>query len=193
MNVKRGVEVFLVMIAITVVFCSFVSALATSNAYTNANPFTVYPGETKEVTVSLQTLSEETITAEATLEEGSEIASLVAEEYTLSSANSALPSVKVAIPEGTPIGQEYTVKIRFTEIDPEGGEGGMVGLSISSASVLIPVKVIERPLEEIPPEEGIGTGLIVFLIILIVVIIAIIYLVVKKRGSSAVPVKPVKK
>lgn len=184
---KKEVEVFVVMLVTVVMFCSFASAISASMAYGSDNPLTIYPGETKDASFALQTPSDEQITVETLLEDDGGIASVVDKEHTLSSASSVAAGVRLTIPESASIGQEYLVKIRFKEINPEGGEGGMVGLTASSTLVNLPVKVIERPVEEEEEEgEGMSTGMIVFIVILIVIVIAVIYFVMKKKSA---PVK----
>lgn len=190
---KKKIEVFLVAGILVIMLCFLVSAIGFSYGYhPTKNPLEVYPGETKNVQVLLQTAKTEEVKAEAILLEDGGIASIGDEEYLISSEKNAPVNVRLRIPANAVIGHEYTVKLEFKEINPSEAEGGMVGLTASSAALTMHVFVVEKPPEE-KPEEKIGIGWILLVIVLVVVVIVVLYFIIKsKKGMSAETTKPTK-
>ena len=120
--------------------------------------------------------------------EGSDIMDIVGDmEYLIPAKTNGIEvDLKIKMPSKSIIGNNYPVKIRFTQILEENQGMVAVALAVSSSFDIL---IIEKPAGVEP--EGMSRITIVLLIIGIIVVVVIIWVLIKKRFSGSV--KPVKK
>ena len=173
----------------TLMLCSLVSAIAVSAPYTPKSPLSMYPGESKTFTLTLQNMAgEEDVKFDASVAQGSEIVSLVRgnKEYLVPIGSNNVPvEVKVKVPKNAEVGTEYLAQVKFEPIPLGTEEEGMVQLALG-ISGYFKVNVVEKP-------EGVKEGLstttwIIILVILIVLVLVGIWMAKKKK-----PVTPTTK
>lgn len=170
----------LVVLAITLNLIS-VSAFSVGSSYSDSFPLEVYPGESKEVVLSLQSdLTEGDLSVKAIIEKGSEIASIAdsSEEYkVIGGSTGTIVKIKVEVPATVAVGETYDVSLLFRDITPR--EGGTVGLA-TGVGRTFKVLVAEKPVEK-PAQEEIGIGWIILGVVVVIAVIAVIWFIVKKR------------
>ena len=115
---RRFIEIFLISVVFTLWSCSFISALGFSYGYGPENHLEVYPGQTKDVQISLQTSLTEEIETQAILTDDGDIAKIDEDaRYFISSGNDAPVIITIKMPNDAVIGEEKIVKVRFLEVD----------------------------------------------------------------------------
>lgn len=156
----------------------FVSAFGYSSSYTVDNPLTVYPGETKDAQIKLRTTPDEgNLTIKGEMLDNASIAELSDEnlEYEIGPEKDAVVNIILKIPKNAFIGQEYSIRMRFTDITPSEG-GGTVGFR-GGFTVSLRPRVIEKPQEKPAEEEKITIGWIILGVVLVVAVVAVIIII----------------
>jgi hypothetical protein len=164
---------------------NLVIAFSPISGYSQQTPLTIYPGEEKEAIIHIFPTPEEgTISVEATIIEGMNIASITDKSniYESSPSGEGLVHVKVKVPSNAVIGSEYLVVSRFVDKNQKSATSGTVGFAIEATNTF-KVVVVEKPavIEETPQGEGISLIWWIVGVIIVIAIILIIYFVVKKR------------
>ena len=176
-NMKRWFGSLMVL----VILLPMASAFGVSSPYWTDNPIVMEPGETREVTLSLQNmLGGEDLTLQAEL--SSDIARIADSDllYEVGFGERHVPvSVVISVPESASIGSGYDVLVTFKEV--KESEGSFVGLSAAVAT-RIPVQVGEEPSPEIEiqlpepqPEPSNNYLLIGLVLIALLAIIGYLY------------------
>lgn len=176
-----GLEIILTL----VLALGFVNAFSPISGYSSTNPLQVYAGESKEIPVNVYLSPEENnLEFSADIVEGSEIISFVDKKatYDASQSSEGVVKFKVNVPAGTPIGTEYNIVLRFSDV--QSASSGMIGFALKADNAF-KVVVVEKPaiIEETPQGEGIGLIGWVIGIIIVIAIILIIYFILKKRNE----------
>jgi len=181
-NKKRISIKFLLIIVLTIMLCSLVSAVAISLPYHNLNYLKVGPGQTKNVVFgNFQNTGDKDVILSIELIEGDEIA-----ELTDSNLNSFIVragvlnvplNIKVSIPEDAIEGSEYKVTIQYKDITTSESTG-MVTM-VESKTTSIPVLVQKTE------EEQISTTWIIVGVLAIIILIVIIKFVLKSKETPA--------
>jgi hypothetical protein len=185
---KKVIGSFLLIGILTVMFCSLISAIGVSSLYGKTNVLEVYPGEEKNVLITVEGMPDEgdmTINAEVT--NGAEIASLIdGPEYSLLTGERVTSTLKVQIPDDAQIDKEYVISVKYGEVDVEMSGEGTVSF-VTTTTKTINVLVVEQPEIE---SEGISMIWIILGIVLVVIVIAVIWFMNKsKKEQNSVPVK----
>jgi len=181
---KTNKNIICFCIITLVLTLNLVIAFSPISGYSEENPLKLYPGEEKEAVIHIYPTPEEgTISVEATIIEGMDIASITDESniYSSSSAGEGLVHVKVSVPSTATIGSEYIVKSRFVDKNSKPTTG-TVGFTIEATNSF-KVVVVEKPavIVETPQGEGISLMWWIIGIIVVIVIIAIIWFIIKKK------------
>ena len=185
---KRFAIILIFLIALNFIN---VNALGISSYYYSKKPLIMAPGESNEVVFGKfqNMVGDHDITIRIELLEGEEIAEILDSslDYFVPLGREDIPiNMKVSIPRKSVEGEEYTITIRYYELNPPV-EIGTVGLSAASQKT---VRVlIQKPIKK-PLKEMIWIFLII-LIILILIVIIIIYFVKGKKFFSRVRKKKV--
>ncbi len=192
---KKIIESFFIAGILSILLVSLVIA-GVSNPY-GINPLEMYPGEIKDVTLTLQNLAGGgDVTYDMEVTEGSEIASIKdsSNRYLVPLGdNNVKVNLKVEIPETATIGSEYSIKVRFSPVSVEEGEATGASVLVGFGAAII-VKVIGKPQPpEIPSEEKISPVWIILGIVAVIAVIVVLWFIVKsKKESSAEKSKTVK-
>ncbi|MDD5191809.1 MAG: hypothetical protein PHH54_04005 [Candidatus Nanoarchaeia archaeon] len=179
---KKIINIEYAIIVSILVMIGSVSAFGSSMPYGMGMPLKLYPGQSIDFSIVLQSsLAEGNLTIIPEISEGQDIVSVTdsLKEYKVVADQNigALINLKASIPDDAPIGKEYAVKILFKDVTPKAG--GMIGLSITTGAGFN-VVVVEKPAET-PATEGISTVWYILGVIAVIVIIAIIWFVVKNK------------
>lgn len=192
-NLKKLCELkvlFLIIIfgLFLIVSLNFISAFGVSIPYSMQDSLKLYPGQSAEVLVGLQSmLSEGDLTIVPEILQGQDIVKITdsLKEYDVIANQPAgtVVHLKVSIPENDKIGKEYTVKLMFRDITNR--QVGMVGVS-TSIGASFNVSIIEKP--EIIKEKISSTKIIliilIILIIMIIAVIAIVWFLIKRKKEN---------
>ena len=165
MEKKILVSTFLLV----VLSINFISAFGVSSPYWGGHPLEISQGDTKVVVLTLQNMvGDEDVTVEATLESGSEIASVKEGRYTIpaKTKDTEVP-VTISIPEGVPLNETYSVKVSFQTVD--SGKGGAVALS-TAVGTSFDVIVANVP----KSNQGNNKLIIILLVLGVLVVLGII-------------------
>jgi hypothetical protein len=199
MNINKKIGLnFLLAGVLVLMLCSIVSAVGVSFPYSSDNPLTVYPGESKDAIISLDSGGADAMVRAELIESGG-VASITDSslDYTAGSgvSNRAKVNIRVTAPSTAAIGQEYTITIKFKDL--AGGSGG-AGTTVLDTATTISFKAVvaEKPADEEPPEEPaeISTMWIVIVLAVIIVLIVIVWLIASRRKKEGInpSEKPVK-
>jgi hypothetical protein len=159
---------------------SLVSAFGTS--YIFGRPLKLYPGETKDIYVTLQNNGgSEDITAKADITQDLEIAKITDNTDTFFVPYRVPVQVNLSftVPENAKIGETYRVKLRFI---PQTSEEQGMGLVFATGSN-IDVLVVEKPQPETGELEESSSPfmLLLFIGLIIVIMAAILIILVRKK------------
>lgn len=168
-----GVILFLSMI-------SLISAAGVATSYWEDNPLKLAPGESKIVSLRLQSSENEDITLRATID--SNIATLVnGPEYIVHPGDTEVPvRIRITIQKNEQIGTTYQVYINFQQISSD--EGGMISIAQGITSKLPVLVVGEQESELFGEKQQVPTNLLLIGAgILIVIIFVLIYYLLKKK------------
>jgi hypothetical protein len=177
-------KVFGMLIVLFVSFISLMavaSAFGVSSSYTIDTPLTVYPGETKEVQLTLLPgIDGEDVLISAEILDDQGIARLVDEEveYFVTVEDPAVVNIRLKVPRRAIVGEEYAVELRFTDITPSD-QPQMVAFQPSSV-VFLKASVVEAP-----PKEISGIVWIVLLLVLIAIVAVVIWFVMRYRKKES--------
>ena len=165
-------------IAFVLILASLVYAFGVASPGTAVE---VYPGETKIVNLNLQNKAgaTESVTARLEITEGSEIAGLEKNEYTIEAGGEIDAPVTIRIPSEAEVGATYKVVVETKTVTPGTAGGVSIGIGMGSAINLV---VIEKPE---PPEEKPKSKTLIA-VILAVIIIAIVLIVILKRKKTEI-------
>ncbi len=176
------------LIVLSVLISSYATAFAVSSTYWSENPLTLYPGETKDFSFTLQNLAgSEEVKLKAMITQSSEVVSIIdpTNIYSVPAGRKTSVNLRVVIPEGTSVGKVYPFEIVFTTVaETEQGAFG-IGSSIKQS---FNVEVVEKPkpaeevLPQEKPEEKISTWVTIGVVILILLVVIVIIL--KKRKKK---------
>ena len=171
----KKIVLFIVCLSICSFFFNSVCAFGVVSPYSSDRPLEVYSGEINEAELQLVVGQDgEEVRVQAEMLDDAGIASFVDVDlkYPVSQGKPSIVRIYLDIPKDVSVGEEYLVKLRFTDITPSESEQ-MVSLRTGSIITLRP-RVIEKPEEE-------GYTWVVVLIVLIVVVIGIIWFVMRKK------------
>ncbi len=174
-----------ILIALTFLLSSYVSAFGIGSAYHQDHPLALSPGETTDITFNLQNMAgSESISAKATIEKGSEIMSLVEANdiYVVPVGGSIDVTARVTIPSNAAVGDVYPIAISFTTITKsESGTFGF-GSSVSRSFDVIVAPKEEAKLSEEKPSTSWSTYLTVGIaVIILVAVILVIWFILKRK------------
>ena len=175
---RRDVENFLLIVILTVMLISLVSAVGISTDYHDKNPVKLAPGETKEIVFGrLQNAEEKDISIKIELIDGSEIATITNQNLDsfvvpAGTRNTEI-NLRVSAPEEAAEGTESKITIKYTELTSSEGEG-MIGFT-ESKTTSIPVLI------QTPEKPKISIALWIIITAIIVLIILTAYLIIKKK------------
>ena len=161
---------------------NLVSAFGTS--YVFERPLEMYPGQTRDLYVTLQNNNDEnTITAVAELGQESEITKLTdgLDLFTVPYRTPVQVNLSIAIPSNAKIGDSYQTKLRFIPQATEGGGMGLVFVTGTNLDIVIIEKPVTAPKTEEVAEKAPITGVLVFIALAIVITAIVLILLVKKR------------
>lgn len=105
-----------------------VSAFGVSSPYWDGNPLELSAGDKEIVTLNLQNIANanDDVDAEVKIIEGSDIASLEQELYTVKAGSSENCFLTIEVPSNAKVGDVYSVKVETKTITP--GDAGMVSM-----------------------------------------------------------------
>lgn len=183
---KKIISIECLIIASILLATGFVSAFGASMPYGTGIPLKLYPGQSIDFSIVLQSSPVEgDLTIIPEISEGQDIIRITdsLKEYKVIADQNvgASINVKASVPADAPIGKEYNVKFLFKDVTPQ--PAGMIGLSVTTGASF-DVIVVEKPapiVEETPAAEGISLIWWILGIIVVIAIIAIIWFVVKSR------------
>ena len=184
-KMKTNKNIICFCIIALVLTLNLVIAFSPISGYSQQNPLGLYPGEEKEVIIHIYPTPEEgTISVEAAITQGMDIASITDESniYSSSLAGEGLVHVKVSVPSTATIGSEYIVKSRFVDKNQESTTG-TVGFTIEATNTFKVVVVEKSPVTEETPQAEAEGNLMWWIIgiIVVIIIIAIIWFIIKKK------------
>lgn len=174
--------VFVTGLLLSIFLINSVNAFGVSSGYTSDSPLTVYPGETKNAQLTLLPgIDGKDVVVTAEILDNAGIASLIDKnlKYLVSLEEPAIVNIKLKMPRDAVIGEEYAIKLRFTDVTPSEKEE-MVGFKQGSI-IFLKAGVVEKP-----PEEKIGIVWVVLLLVLIVIVLVIIWFVIRSRKSKEI-------
>jgi len=162
-------------------FVNLVSA-GVSSSYYLGRDLEMYAGETKEIVLYLQNQEEEEIIRGAEIVNGNEIVKIIGDlEYFLPAKTKGIEvNLKIKIPRGVEVGDKYPIKIRFTPVQGEGEDAGMVQIGVADIASF-DVLVVEKP---IGVGEGIRLVWMILGVILVVILMVLIWFIVKRRREK---------
>ncbi|NCO11082.1 hypothetical protein CO038_03785 [Candidatus Pacearchaeota archaeon CG_4_9_14_0_2_um_filter_39_13] len=148
-----------------------------TSEYYSERPLEIRAGESIDTFFVIQDNGGSDLTIEAILLEGSEVASLSENIYEVSTSATGQVNVRVSVPQGTPVGTEYNVKVLFESVsEGEGGESVNFQTNIESS---FPVIVVEGTSEQLGSGEG--SNFWIWVLAAVIVLIIIIFAVLKAR------------
>lgn len=171
-------------VLISIFLISLISAIGVGSSYSRDYPLKIYPGETKEASLSLQNSNvEDGVTLSAVLSDPSGIASLDKEVYTVGYLEQGVSAkVTVKIPRNANIGDRHTITVSFTQTNFDES-GSMISLG-TKLTKSFDVLVVERPPEEVveaPAPQGPMWAWAIAIIIIIAIVAVVIYLLIKRK------------
>lgn len=162
-------------IFITLLTLSFASAYGVSSPYWKGNPLRIAPGDTKEVSITLQNMDAKDIKINAEITRGSDIASIQKNEYIVPAGTKNTEIlVTVKIPEDVKLNEEYEITISSKEIN--SGTTGGVALGVAFETTF---EVIVSDVEKVNKENPLFLWLIGALII--IALFSVYFIKIKKR------------
>ena len=149
---------------------SLTSAFGITSFYWEEKQLEMYAGETKNVELLLQNMvGGEDITLEAIIVKGKDIAKIENNEYLVPFGEKELPvNIEITAPKNAKIGDNYEIRISFTEQVSQGADMLQMTGSIEKSFFI----TVSRE-REIPMTFGWIIGGIAFLVILGLVILLI--------------------
>jgi len=182
---KNRTPLLISFVLLSILTINLVSAFGVSSPVWRGNPLGVSPGKTGTVELTLQNMvGTEDVTVRVILKEGKEIAIVEEKDYLIKAGtkDTRIP-VRVTIPQGTPLGTTYIVKVSFDTVTP-GSSAVVLGTGMDTT---FDVLVIEEPPQLAPAEEAkgkISTPLLIGIILAILIIIIIVIIVLRKKNKK---------
>lgn len=176
----NNIQKMILSIVLIVTLVGIVNAVAVARPYWDENPLKLAPGESKIITLNLQSDTNEEVTVESEIQ--SEIATLVdGTSYLVSPGDMKVPvRINVKMPENSETGITYPITVTFKEI--ASGEGGMVQFT-GAATITFPAKAVAETESELySTQTERGSYLWIYLLISAIIIVLLIILVVKKQN-----------
>ncbi len=175
---KTGIK-FLILL---VLLSSFVSAFGVS--YGSGNPLQMYPGESRDIYVTLQNRAGDIGDVNAKLEilSGKEIVELTdgLDTYLIPYDDATRINFTVKIPETAKYNDTYSIQLRFFTLSDK--ESGGMGFAMGSGQK-INVLVVPKPGEEVEIAEESPQlwGILVFVGLAIIIIAVILIALIRKK------------
>ncbi|MFA7708453.1 MAG: hypothetical protein WCX73_05880 [Candidatus Pacearchaeota archaeon] len=172
----------------SVVFLNFVSAFGVGLAYNSQDPLRLFPGESRDIQIKLQSsINEGDLIISPEILEGYDIARIIdnSKEYKVISNQpiGAVINLRVSIPANSSIGEKYSVELVCKDITKR--DSGMIGVSssiTSSFSILVVEKSESKvSTSEKTPSENLNLFWWMLIIVIMLAIILVTYLFVRKR------------
>ena len=168
-----------ILIGILILFSGSVFAFAVSSAYWKEYPLEISPGETQDISVTLQNMAgTEEITLKGDLSEDSQIIAEITDTdniYSVPAGEKTKVNIRVTIPEDTEL-DTFNLILSFSTVTKKtSGEFGF-GSSIEHT---LPVKVIKEPKTGL--SKKIEDNPEILTLLLIAIIVLVIAIIIKKR------------
>jgi len=144
-------------------------------------PFTIYPGETKTLSVRLQNMvGGEDLNVRANLTQSAGIATLDKTDYFLKLGTyDNEVNITIHVPDDVPVNTEYHLNIDFVTVIPGSTSGVSFAQGIDKGlTVLVVSKTPEKPQ---PQAGGIQATTIILIIAAIIIVIIVVLLILRKR------------
>ena len=169
-------------------FITTVTALGVSPSYWKENPLKMYPGQSREVTLTLLQSSEEKSSAEVqvSLIEGSEIAKIKSgKDYTVESGSKEEIILEITIPNDAGQGETYNVKLAISPKPDESGQGNIqLGIIYNEEfPVIITDKSGMSQVEAKKSSNSIVTIVIIIGILILLSVFVITYVLLKRKDN----------
>lgn len=161
---------------------SSVAAFGVGAEYWTDRQLEMYPGQSTTTFFEIQNGDSTTITVEAEMLEGSEVATLVGgPSYSVGAGEKNRAQLRVDVPSDASIGDRYTVKAVFRQTSPSPGDEGTVQFAFSVAREFDVIVVDESEVNVVAGDQPVDAGSLSYLywIIGIIILIIIVWLVVK--------------
>ena len=178
-----------ILLILILLIIPFVSAFGVNSQYWDTNPLVMYPGETREIQLTLQNMvGEKDMSLQAEISEGKEIASLTdkSNTYLVPFGKKDVPvNIKVIIPSDAKIGDKKEIMLLFKELNNE--QGGMIQMS-GSVGTKIPILIKsqeETEWEIVDETPEINIWPFVIILAIIVIVLAVFYFGKIKKGKKA--------
>jgi hypothetical protein len=176
----------LVFLLFGILLVSTINAFSFGTPYTIGDPIHMYPGETKQITLSLQNSDVESgIVAKLELSQLGQIAKLDKEMYTIGYKGEVNPIITIHVPSDAKIGDNYAIIMRAIQENAGGGEMISMGSQITRG---LGVLVVEKPAEPQQPapvdESGAYGWTITIIAVIVIIAVAIVIYVVFKRNRK---------
>ena len=177
---KRGLR-FGILMLIIVVLSQFAFGFGISSPYWKENPLIMYPGQTKDVALSLQNLvGDQDLIILASIEEGSKIASIrdkKAEYLMPFGSKDVYVNVRGHVPEDLNIGQNVSIGVLIKET--AAGKKEEMLRTVAGVKQFIPV--IIKAESEVPKSKEESIFLltseqwdIVWIVLIVIIVLAIL-------------------
>ena len=179
-NKNKFIGIFLVLI----LSINLVYAIGVGSSYSRDNPLEMYAGESRTIYLDLDNNDISSgVNLEGVLIEGEEVADLDNGPYLVAQNEVIRAEMNVKVPAGASIGDVYSVRYEFKQVEGEDGEGG----AAFAQSIIrkFNVNVIEKPadVEEISMMWWILGGIV------LVIVVIIIWFAVKGKQDTEMPVE----
>lgn len=101
---------------------SFTSAFGITSFYFEEKQLEMYAGESEDIQLLLQNMvGDKPVTLKATITKGSNIAKIESDSYTVPFGVKEMPvNIKITAPKGAKIGDNYEIRVSFTEVVEQG-------------------------------------------------------------------------
>jgi hypothetical protein len=178
------------------VFAVWFSILVGAISIGSPGAVNLEPGSSSETSFSILNKGEsaEDVVVEVVVEEGSEyITFLDGTTFDVPAGQVASVPTRISVPASANVGDQYKVTIVFVPLEGgEGSEGGTVDLTFgfkSSFNVNVVEKITEEGVvgeESVEEGEGVGTGILWWILGLVVLILIIWWLVAKSKSKQTI-------
>jgi hypothetical protein len=167
------------VIAISVNSMKTAYALGVTSPYYDGSPLTLYPGETKEVSLALTNMvGNDNLTLVANVTKGADIAHLVDPDkqyfVPLGSNNNIAVSFVVSAPSTAAVGTAYNVQITLTTVTSGVGGGVVMGSSIGKD---VPILVVSQT----PTEKETAFPTWIIIVIIVIILLLILWIIFSKK------------
>ena len=149
---------------------TFASAFGITSFYFDEKQLEMYAGETVDMQLFLQNMvGDSPVTLKATIIKGANVAKIEYDEYTIPFGVKEMPvNIEIMAPKNAKIGDNYEIKVSFTEVVEQGGDMLQMTGSIEKSFFI----TVSRE-QEIPMTFGWIIGGVAFIVIIGLVILLI--------------------